>query len=88
MTAAPLTLLILAAFLAGVLIGAFWRWIRALADEADEYDGYEPVENDPLPGSSWGTLQTDFNQFTGHTPECTYAQFGICNCTSYPRSCL
>lgn len=46
---ATLTLLIIAAFAAGVIIGAFWRWIRALAADADEYDGYDPVENDPEP---------------------------------------
>lgn len=46
MTAAALNLLILAAFVAGVTIGAFWRWICGLADEADEFDG---IEHPPVP---------------------------------------
>lgn len=39
-------LLLLAAFAAGVITGAFWRWLAELAEEADEYDG---IEHPPEP---------------------------------------
>ena len=40
-------MLILAAFLAGIIVGGSWRWLRGLATEWAEFDGYDPVEHPP-----------------------------------------
>lgn len=80
MTSTTITLLLLAAFAAGVIIGAFWRWLREPATEADEYDG---IEHPPEPRASqtnveW--LRATFNSTYGHRVDCTYADSGNCNC--------